>query len=469
MHLRPLFMLGHVKRRILLFAVALAAATTIFAWAATVAWNTARQFSIQFSEDVIHSFTVADEFMGYLRQLENLLLKAELQHDDASARQFEISRGELDHWLTQQRSRVYSAPERQRVQELDIAFNRYSRDALEMLARIRAGAAPVELQEWRRKVEAAGMELNALDRQLLDAHRAAIDQSVASSKSRFRLRQSILLGSISACVLLSLSLAVFVWRDLIQPLRRQLVESKELLQRQEKLAALGVLAAGVAHEIRNPLTAIKARLYTQRRSLPTDSPAARHGEIIHGEILRLERIVRDFLDFARPAEPNPTGVEAQALLQELRELLQPAWDKDGIQLEVEPGPSVTFEADRAQLGQVLINLARNAAEAGGAGSKVQLRARADELPIRGESQAVVVLEVSDQGPGIPLEARPRLFDPFYTTKSDGTGLGLSIAARIMEKHGGLLEYQSQIGLGTTFGIILPRRWNPLSVRPSSPS
>ena len=121
---------------------------------------------------------------------------------------------------------------------------------------------------------------------------------------------------------------------------------------------------------------------------------------------------------------------------------------------------IRFEADRAQLKQVLINLVRNAVEAGGPGSTVVLRARTGQARLRGIPMAVVVLEVVDRGAGIPAEARERLFDPFFTTKEDGTGLGLSIAARIVEKHGGALEYQTDPDRGSTFGVVLPRPVQP---------
>jgi signal transduction histidine kinase len=105
---------------------------------------------------------------------------------------------------------------------------------------------------------------------------------------------------------------------------------------------------------------------------------------------------------------------------------------------------------------VLINLVRNAADATEGPGTVTLRARAAQAPLGGQMQAVVILEVQDTGKGIAPEVAKRLFDPFFTTKDTGTGLGLPIAARIVEKHGGTLQYQTQPGRGTTFGVVLPR-------------
>lgn len=449
-------MVRNVNRRIVLFALALALAGLTLVWAGSVAWMTAGQLGGQLSEEQVQSFRIGDEFNADLRHLQSLLVRCEIQRDDESVRQFETAQRRLDQWLEDQKARIRRPVERELLNRIDGVYDRYAVEARALIAQIQANAPRDVIAPFRLRVDGSLKELGELDSSLLAAHQHALEQGVNASRSRLRLIQWIVLSSLAAIILLVTSLAVFVWRDLIEPLRLKLVESQDLITQQEKLASLGVLAAGVAHEIRNPLTAIKARLYTQQKSLAPGSPAAEHAAVISREINRLELIVRGFLDFARPAPPNPESLEAQAFLAEVRDLLAPAWEKDGIQVRVEPGPPVAFEADRAQLKQVLINLVRNAAEAGGPGSTVGLRARASQARLRGVHLPVVVLEVVDHGPGIPPEARDRLFDPFFTTKEDGTGLGLSIAARIVEKHGGALEYQSEPGTGTTFGVVLPR-------------
>jgi len=114
------------------------------------------------------------------------------------------------------------------------------------------------------------------------------------------------------------------------------------------------------------------------------------------------------------------------------------------------------QVDPAQIKQVLINLVQNGIDSIGRDGSITLRARRDRQSLSGEEREVVILEVADTGKGIPPEVEKRLFDPFFTTKDDGTGLGLSIAARIVEKHGGALQYQTQTNRGTTFGIVLPQ-------------
>ena len=233
---------------------------------------------------------------------------------------------------------------------------------------------------------------------------------------------------------------------MIEPLRYQLTESQAIIARQEKLASLGVLAAGVAHEIRNPLTAIKFRLYSLKKSLPdADNEDVL---VIANEINRLERIVKDFLQFARPSEPELVAVPPQRILQEVHDLLKPQMEKAAIELKLEPSEAAWVRADTHQIKEVLINLIQNSADSIGRKGAITLRVH--------DEDSSVVLEVADTGKGIPVEVQKRLFDPFFTTKEGGTGLGLPIAARIVEKHGGELRYQTQLNRGTTFAIVLPQ-------------
>jgi signal transduction histidine kinase len=268
-----------------------------------------------------------------------------------------------------------------------------------------------------------------------------------------------------------------LYRVKIAPLRAQLVKSRAIIERQEKLASLGTLAAGVAHEIRNPLTAINVRLHSLKRTLVRGSSEHEDALVIDQEIQRLDRIVRNVLHFARPAEPRQITIAAGSLFGRVQGLLGSELEKASIRLILASsgtsGSPLWIRVDPQQIEQVLINLIQNAAESIGRDGTITLRARSLERPARtvmplaglpglgsraksGRATPVVILEVIDTGKGIPLKVQERLFDPFFTTKEAGTGLGLSIAARIVEKHGGALQYQTELGRGTTFGIVLPR-------------
>jgi signal transduction histidine kinase len=247
-----------------------------------------------------------------------------------------------------------------------------------------------------------------------------------------------------------------VYRELVAPLQVKLIESQALVERQEKLASLGMLAAGVAHEIRNPLTAIKAWLFLQQKHLPPGTPEHGDAEIIAQEVTRLERMVKDVLLFAKPSDPNLITINAEQPLREVQSLLSPELEKNAIHVSVENSVAAHIRVDLPQIRQVLINLVQNAADSIGRQGDVTLRTRLDSKRLGDRLREVVVLEVADTGKGISPEVAKRLFDPFFTTKESGTGLGLSIAARIVEKHGGALQYQTQVNRGTTFGIVLPR-------------
>jgi signal transduction histidine kinase len=216
-----------------------------------------------------------------------------------------------------------------------------------------------------------------------------------------------------------------------------------------------VLAAGVAHEIRNPLTAIKFRLFSLRKSLPAADHDNEDAAVIASEISRLERIVKDFLQFARPSEPALVTVPAQRIAEEVCSLLKGQLEKSAIELKLESVEPAWVRADTQQINQVLINLIQNAADSIGNSGEITLRVRNAAGPVRKGGPPSVLLEVADDGRGISPEVQQRLFDPFFSTKDGGTGLGLPIAARIVEKHGGQLHYHTERNRGTTFTVVLP--------------
>lgn len=224
---------------------------------------------------------------------------------------------------------------------------------------------------------------------------------------------------------------------------------------QEWLASLGVLAATVAHEIRNPLTAIKARLFTLKKAVADSAAKTQELNFISKEINRLEMIVREFLQFARPAELQRVPVSPAELLREVADLLSPELRRLSVHLRLAETTGTRLDGDPQQLKQVLINLVQNATKSIGKNGRITLRARDGRLTAAHNAPPAVVLEVEDSGKGIPAEVQKHLFDPFFTTEKGGVGLGLPIAARIVEKHGGLITFETQLNQGTTFRIVLP--------------
>lgn len=246
------------------------------------------------------------------------------------------------------------------------------------------------------------------------------------------------------------------YRRRMAPLHAQLNESRSHLERHEKLASLGVLAAGIAHEIRNPLTAINVRLFSLKRSAPATASVQDDVRVISNEIDCLERIVGDFLQFARPPELQCRLVNVADLIENVGQLLGRQLTRRSIRLVREAVPEVWVAADPEKMKQVLINLVQNAAQSIEGRGTVTLQAHAARQTLAGRMTDVAVIAVTDTGKGMPPEVVRRLFDPFFTTKENGTGLGLCIAARIIELHNGVIEYDTQPQSGTTFRIILPR-------------
>jgi signal transduction histidine kinase len=257
-----------------------------------------------------------------------------------------------------------------------------------------------------------------------------------------------------ACLGVTLVVALYR-RTVVMPLRVKLNEKETLIEHQKKLAHFEELAAGLAHEIRNPLTTMSARLYTVQRKLQAGTLEHKDAGIIGSEIERVSQIVKDFIQLTRPAPPKLELLTAAPLLQEVCDLMAPQVQRHSARLECRIEGDAQFKADPQQIKQVLINLIQNAAESMDKGGAIILRACNGHRALKGAPARVVSLEIEDNGPGIPPEVRARLFDPFFSTKRHGTGLGLSISARIVQRHGGSLDFETEPGRGSIFRIVLP--------------
>ena len=449
-----------LKFRVALFIFGIAALIAALFWIAQSSWRRIDELRERLTSVELESFIIAEHFQKSILELNGILIRYEIDGDMEVWKMFLTKSGKLNHWIDQQTEKCRTGTERGLVRQLDGAYDGYLAAARSLQSTNTALSAPGETLKEYAKVKIESDNLLNLGIQLASAHRDSLQNYLAESNTTLLHLRFALLISLGLLVLFGAGLAVVIFRDMIAPLRVKLVESQALLERNEKLASLGVLAAGVAHEIRNPLTAIKARLFTQMKMLKPGTPEQIDGQVIGGEINRLERIVKDFLHFARPGDPELTSLPAGELLRDVVALMTPQLEETSVRISIEATPEAlgaAVQADRQQLKQVLINLIQNASDSlGENGGAIQLRVRLDQVALLGQNRPVVVLEVSDNGKGIPPEVEKRLFDPFFTTKDTGTGLGLSIAARIVEKHGGTLQYQTQVGRGTTFGIVLPR-------------
>lgn len=218
-------------------------------------------------------------------------------------------------------------------------------------------------------------------------------------------------------------------------------------EKAERMAALGALAAGLAHEIRNPLGAIAASVELLRTGGSLSGEDRKLCEIVERETFRLNELVSDMLDLSRPRPPQPGPVDLAEIASDVVMLAGKSGRGLDVRVEYEGPDHLMVTADAAQIRQVVWNLLRNAVQVSSPGDRVTARISPGEHE--------VMLEVCDHGPGIPPEARARLFDAFFTTRSKGMGIGLAVVKQIIDEHDFSIEVESVADQGTTFRIRIP--------------
>lgn len=225
-----------------------------------------------------------------------------------------------------------------------------------------------------------------------------------------------------------------------------------------KLAAVGRLTSGVAHEVKNPLNAMILQVEILRSKLAGHGDAVKPQlEVLSAEIRRLDRVVKTFLDFTRPLEINRNAVNVRELISEVFALAEPQARRNNVRLIYDQNGFVPeLHADRDLFKQALLNLVLNGCQAMPHGGELRVHPHADNEGME--------LEITDQGTGIPEEARNKIFSLFYTTKPGGTGIGLAMAFRIIQLHEGSIHFLTEMNRGTTFRISLPLAQHELAVR-----
>jgi two-component system sensor histidine kinase PilS (NtrC family) len=219
-------------------------------------------------------------------------------------------------------------------------------------------------------------------------------------------------------------------------------------RRGERLATVGQLAAGIAHEIRNPLASISGSIELLRQAPQTSEDDRTLMTIVHREIQRLNGLIGDLLDYANPKPNQPVDFDLGVLVEETLQVARGDQAFAEVELVCETDHPLPIQADPAKLRQVVWNLVRNAADAAAAGGKhVRVEVRRDD--------GHATISVTDDGPGIAKELVARMFDPFVTTKPKGTGLGLSMSHGVIAEHGGRIDVETELGKGTRVLVTLP--------------
>lgn len=240
-------------------------------------------------------------------------------------------------------------------------------------------------------------------------------------------------------------------------LYERIVDVEEQLRQNERLSALGLLAAEVAHEIRNPLTVMKMLFHSLDLKFPPGDPRTQDNKIMGEKMDHLNRVVEQVLDFARSTEPRLAPVNVNQLLDDLSLLTRHKLRQQRVEVVRELAPELpAVLGDATQLEQAFLNLTLNAVEAMPEGGRLTITTRALRQPRTRKEPTHVHIEFTDTGAGMTEEQQQRAFSSLLaTTKAKGTGLGLAIVARVIETHRGEVKVKSELGKGTAFTITLP--------------
>jgi len=249
--------------------------------------------------------------------------------------------------------------------------------------------------------------------------------------------------------------AVLIMRDLTQ-----IRTLEDAIRRADRLSMVGTMAAGLAHEIKNPLGGIKGAAQLLQMELDPDSPLKEYPEVMIRETERVNNIIEELLDLSRPRTAIRNSVNICQILNEIVLLQRQSFNKKNVKFKINLDPSIpSILGDQSLLTQLFLNLIKNAGEAVDQGGAICVTTRIDSdyhLSAPGErSVPLVQIAIEDNGPGIPDELRERIFTPFYTTKTGGTGLGLATCQKIISDHHGLLSVKKRKEGGSSFIISLP--------------
>jgi len=391
----------------------------------------------------VSSLKAAEELELALLNQKGLVGSYFLDSDVSWLKSLEEKKRDFDVWLKNAQEVALTAEEKKILQDIGSLYKVYDTQRNRAIKLYQAGYIPeakrILLNEMKNSIESLYQRCE----DLIFTNEALIANAEASSQ-QMALQMTVLIW---ATIVATLSLGILMGFLVSREINKQLVRSAQM-------ASLGQLSANIAHEIRNPLTSIKMRLYSLQEELKNHPAAKEDTHVIGEEIDRMERVIQSFLDFARPPTPNLEKCDIHPVLEGTIQLLSPKVEAQGVKVQKRwEAPSPELEIDREQMRQAFLNLMLNAIEAMPQGGTLDI-----STSIRkGVRTHVPFLEIEfkDTGSGILPETKGKLFEPFFTTKETGTGLGLFIASRIIQMHKGVITADSERGRGARFTVRLP--------------
>ena len=425
------------KTRVLAWSVLLGLLVVAIGLLAGQMSHTVARSSQAILTENVSSLKAAEELEITLLDQKGLVSSYLVNGDPQWLKLLEEKRAKFEEWFNKAKQVALTTHEQRILDRIRLLYQEYDRLRYHVIQLAQDGETRAAEQLLFQHGRELADRLYDSCEELLFFNEQLIAESQQASGHRLIWFQTMLWGSVATAILLGVLGGWLIARSMT----RRLVQS-------EKLASLGHMAGLVAHEGRNPLTAIKMRIHALQDELEASHASQDHVTVIRQEIERLERMVQNFLDLARLPEPCLRLLAVSDVITRALEVMKPTLEEQAIQVRTSLSDGLPLvHGDAEQLEQVLLNLLLNAVQAMPEGGVVDI----------GASWADGSLEVSvsDTGPGIPKESRANLFEPFFTTKANGIGLGLSLAKKVVEQHRGSIALKDRHGAGTTVAIRLP--------------
>jgi len=437
--LKMKMLFGH---RIIFSFTIMAVLSVLVGYFAFVTTKSVQRVSYAIMKENVASLKAAEELEIALLSQKGLVGSYFLDGNDLWLKTIEDKKRDFDIWFN--KAREVALTDNEKVILLDISriYSMYDKQRNHAIRLYRSGnlseAKSVLLKDMKASID----RLYQRCEDLILANETLIAQAEQASRGNVARMTAIIWLTVIVTLFLGGLSGFFVSRKF-----------NEQLLRAAKLASLGQVAANIAHEIRNPLTSIKMRLYTLSEELKNRPSAKDDVDIIQEEISRMERTVQNFLDFSRLPEPTLQKCDISRILDGTINLVSVKAQSQGI--TIRKNIDAVFPetvADKEQMRQVFLNVILNAMESMPDGGALEAGARCIEDK---KGVSAIEIKIKDFGCGIPFEMIKKVSEPFFTTKTEGTGLGLFIASRILERHKGSIVISSKQGKGTTVSIELP--------------
>ncbi|MFH0732195.1 MAG: ATP-binding protein [Candidatus Omnitrophota bacterium] len=390
----------------------------------------------------VSSLKAAEELELALLNQKGLVSSYFLDGNFTWLKTLEEKKKDFDGWFKKAQEVALTDNEKKILQNVIFLYKNYDKQRNKAIRLYQAGnraqAKAILLNDMKNSID----DLYQKCEDLILANEALIDKAEVSSQGNvFRMTSLIW-----ATIIITLFLGSFMGFFMSRKINEQLVRSA-------KMASLGQLSANIAHEVRNPLTSIKMRLYSLEKELKSDSAAGEDIGIIGEEINRMEKTVKNFLDFARLPEPDLQNCDINQILEGTISLISLKANSQNIQIDkhFKAAPR-ELNIDKEQMRQVFLNIMLNSVEAMPSGGVLEISTNKIYNKKEGD---ILEIKIKDTGLGISDDVKKRLFEPFFTTKPEGTGLGLFIASKIVQMHKGKIEVENPQGKGAALIVKLP--------------